>query len=102
MIFTKQNVPKDIEVSINNHNIERVFLTKFLGVFIDCNLNWKDQILHVRKKVFKSICIMYKVRWKLDETALLTFYQTLIEPYLQYCCEIWDVANFCCLTEKSS
>ena len=93
MIFTNQNVPRNIQVFINNHNIERVFLTKFLGVFIDCNLNWKDQILHVRKKVLKSICIMYKVRWKLNETALLTLYQTLIEPYLQYCCEIWGVAN---------
>ena len=87
MIFTKQNVPKNIEVCINNHTIEGVFLTKFLGVFIDCNLNWKDQFLHVKKKVLKGICIMYKVRWK------LTLYQTLIEPYLQYCCEIWGVAN---------
>ena len=24
---------------------------------------------------------------------LLALYQTLIEPYLQYCCEIWGVAN---------
>ena len=93
MIFTKQNVPKNIEVSIHNHKVQKVFLTKFLGVFIDCNLNWKDQILHVKKKVLKSICIMYKVSWKLNEKALLILYQTLIEPYLQYCCEIWGVAN---------
>ena len=78
MIFTKQNVPRNIEVFINNHNIERVFLTKFLGVIIDCNLNCKNQILHVRKKVLKSICILYKVRWKLNETALLTLYQYLL------------------------
>ena len=37
-----------------------------MGVFIDCHLNWKDQILYVKKKVLKSICIMYKVRWKLN------------------------------------
>ena len=64
-----------------------------MGVFIDCNLNWKEQIIHVKKKVLKSICIMHKVRWKLNETALLTLYSTLIEPYLQYCSEIWGVAN---------
>ena len=60
MIFTLQNAPKNIEVSIHNHKIERVFLTKFLGVFIDCNLNWKEQIIHVKKKVLKSI--MYHVQ----------------------------------------
>ena len=36
---------------------------------------------------------MYKVRWKLNETALLTLYHTHIEPYLQYCSKIWGVAN---------
>ena len=80
-----------------------MFLTKFWGVFIDCNLNWKEQIIHVKKKVLKSICIttiwrdssciMYKIRWKLNETALLTLYHTLIEPDLQYCSEIWGLAN---------
>ena len=54
MFFTKQNVPKNIEVFIHNHKIERVFLTKFLGVFIDCNLNWKEQIIYVKKKSFKK------------------------------------------------
>ena len=103
MIFTKQNVPKNIEVSIHNHKIERVFLTKFLGVFIDCNLNWKEQILHVKKKVLKSIFIMYKVKWKLNKTALLTLYHTLIEPYLQYCsCYIItpDLNSLCSITAE--
>ena len=58
-----------------------MLVTKVFAWFIDCNLNWKDQIIHVKKKVLKSICIMYKVTWKLSEIAFnfITLYHTLTD-----------------------
>ena len=32
---------------------------------------------------------MYKVKYLLDEAALLTIYSSLVLPYLTYCVEIW-------------
>ena len=39
-------------------------------------------------KVSKSISIIYRASQKLNETALLMLYNTLILPYLSYCSEV--------------
>ena len=62
---------------------------KFLGVIIDENLTWREQIKTVETKVTKSIAVLYKTKDVLDIQALRTLYQSLVEPYMSYCCEIW-------------
>ena len=47
---------------IDNFEIVRESVTKFLGIFIDENLTWKYHIEHVCNKVSKSIGIKYKSR----------------------------------------
>ena len=51
MLF--QNRLPDIEINlfINNQQITRVHVTKFLGVYIDESLNWKYQINMIRLKL---------------------------------------------------
>ena len=44
---------------------------------------------HIINKVSKSISIIYRASQKLNETALLMLYNTLILPYLSYCSEVW-------------
>ena len=79
----------DCNIEINGSEIERVYSTKFLGIYIDSKLSWENQIKQVQNKVAKSISIMYKVKYLLDKTSLYTLYCSLVLPYLNYCCEIW-------------
>ena len=90
MIFGKNKcVHSDSHIYIDNVELEKVSSTKFLGVIIDDKLNWNKQIQHVKNKIAKSISIMYKVKYFLEEAALLTVYSSLVLPYLNYCVEIW-------------
>ena len=63
---------------------------KFLGVFLDPQLNFKYHIETLRKTISKSLFIMKKCRSFLSENALTTLYYTLIHCHLNYCCEIWS------------
>ena len=48
MVFTPNNkYTDDVDIRINNVQIERVYVTKFLGVQIDSQLNWKNHINHL-------------------------------------------------------
>ena len=47
---------------IENIHIKREHVTKFLGVFIDENLSWKQHIDIVSSKISKSIGILYQSR----------------------------------------
>jgi len=89
MVFGNRNIPQDIILKINNIQIERVYVTKFLGVFIDNKLKWKDQTEKIRLKLSKTIGIIYRAKNILDKKRMLILYYTLFLPYLTYCCEIW-------------
>ena len=87
MIFGKgKRTLNDYHVYINNVEIEQVSSTKFLGVLIDDKLNWQKQITHVQTKIAKRLSIMYKVKYLLDEAALLTIYTSLVSTLFNLLC----------------
>ena len=88
---THNKVSIPVHLAIDHMYITRVKFTKFLGVFIDENLNWNKHIEEIEKKVSKSIGIMYRVKDKLDEKSMFNLYCTLVLPYLQYCNVIWGI-----------
>ena len=46
----KTNCKNEIDVILDNTKLERVKLTKFLGVLIDENLSWRNHIDNLSKK----------------------------------------------------
>ena len=70
---------------INNEKIERVYVTKFLGVQIDAQLNWKRHIEYTCKKISKCIGILAKARKVLYKPCLINLLCTFAYPYFIYC-----------------
>ena len=64
--------------------IKQQTVVKVLGVFIDEHLTWKPHITYIRKKISKSIGIMFRSRVLLSETTEKSLYYTLIYPYLTF------------------
>ena len=89
MFTNKKQLRPTVNIVLNGKNIEQVSHTKFLGVIIDENLTWREQIKTVETKVSKSIGVLYKTKDVLDIQSLRTLYQSLVEPYKSYCCEMW-------------
>ena len=72
MIFTTKNkLGHDVDIFVNNVRIERVYVTKFLGVQIDSKLNWKNHIEYTCKKLSKCVGIIAKARRKLHKSHIL-------------------------------
>jgi len=79
----------DVSIFINHEKIDRVYETKFLGIIIQANLKWNIHISTIKNKISKSLGIINKAKYILTSSHLKLLYQTLIEPYLNYCCVIW-------------
>lgn len=88
MLFGKPKT-QALEVNINGTKIEMVEEIKFLGITIDCKLNWKTHINQIQKKISKNIYIINKIKYNVDYKSLHLLYCCLILPYLSYCIEIW-------------
>ena len=81
MLITNSNKKiRDIQIK----NIEKRDFIKYLGIYIDKNLNWDYQIKHVNNKIAKNTGIINKLRYYLDLKTLKQLYYTLIYPYLNY------------------
>ena len=90
MFFSSRNrKTDDIDIKINDVTIERVHVTKFLGVQIDSKLTWKNHVDYISKKLSKSAAILSKARKVLHKTVLINLYYTFSYPYLLYCNIIW-------------
>ena len=94
MIFHRSRIKENVsnKVVVDNKELIKVESAKYLGVIIDCKLNWIDHITYV-KKISKCIGIMYKARQFLSKRALLDLYYAYIYPYMTYCIEVWGCAS---------
>ena len=88
MIFGNKRFEENYMISIIGMNINRVYVTTFLGDHIDSKLNWNEHISVIKTKVAKNVSIMNRVKHCLISSALYSLYCTLILPYLNYCCEM--------------
>ena len=77
-------------IIIDNVPLERKQHTKFLGVFIDENLNWNQHIRHIITNcISRNVGILYKTKNYLPKTTLFMLYNSLILPYITYCNLVW-------------
>ena len=60
--------------------------TKFLGINIDNNLTWKAHINHITTK---GVCVLSRLSKELSYNILILIYNTILLPYLTYCCITW-------------
>jgi hypothetical protein len=69
-------------------HIESVECIKYLGLNVDCNLNWKHHMLELKNSLHSGIRKMYLLRPHCLAGVLKIFYHALIESRLSYgiCC----------------
>ena len=84
--FLPQTLPN---LLIEDIYIKREHVTKFLSVFINENLYWKQHIEILSSKISKSIGILYKSRNVLSKQCLNQLYFSFIHSYVNYANIAW-------------
>ena len=83
----------NFKIVIDGNALERVSNTKFLGIYIDENLNWKYHTQQISLKIARNIGVINRIKNLLSPELLIILYYTIIQPYLLYCNIIWGGAN---------
>jgi hypothetical protein len=79
----------EIKVFLNNQILKREFSTTYLGVAIDCHLNWKSHVSNISKNVKRNIGAISKIRHFVSIDVLMNLYYSLIYPFLTYALVVW-------------
>merc|ERR1711972_842992 len=62
---------------------------KILGIYVDKNLNWNEQIRYTKKRAMNAIINLSRAKHMLSEKTKLTLYNTLVTPHFTYGDIIW-------------
>ena len=61
----------------------------YLGVHIDSGLKWSAHIDHLTFIISRNIGVINRVKYFLNKQSLILLYNSLVLPYINYCCLVW-------------
>ena len=85
---------------ISEEPIEQKPSVKYLGVYIDSKLKWKDHIKSVASKVTRAIAMIRYTKKFILKHTLKMLYQGLVEPHFRYCCSVWGTCGVTAVKRK--
>ena len=86
----KLNCAGDFNVTVCGNVLKRVKVAKCLGLLIDEELNWKDQVEKVTKTVQSKLCMLRRVRPYVPTHSLVLLFNSFVQPHFDYCAQIWS------------
>ena len=93
-----QNCDETFDLKIRDKSLDTVEKTKYLGVHIDQNLDWKEHIKYVASKVSRAFSFLKYAKNLVPSITLINLYKRIVEPHFRYCCSVWGC---CSSTEKN-
>lgn len=90
---SQQRRPEQINIIMNDIRIDFVENFNYLGIILDTHLSWKPHLETISQKISKTIGIMSKLKNFIPSFTLLTLYNSLILPYLNYGILAWGIKS---------
>lgn len=87
------NKPCNLNLTIDTTSVEQVTKTKLLGVKLDNQLSWTDQINHIVSRMGRGIALSRKRVPFCPPSVMRTVVQSLVLSHLEYCSVIWSSAT---------
>ena len=82
-------IETDPPIYLGTEKIKRVKTIKSLGLMLDETLSWNEQVNAITTKVNRGLNVLKRLREFVDLETLLIAYKTLVQPYFDYCSQVW-------------
>ena len=88
----RKRLVKRITLKLNWTTLFESTKIKYLGIIMDDRLTWKHHIYELRKKINKSVGIIYQMKNLCPLPVLLSLYYSLVHSHLNYGICVWGNA----------
>ena len=86
-----QRITPQLHLNIKGSPIENVNEFNFLGLTLDCNLNFKPHTRIIAAKISRVIGVLHKLKYIFLAYLLRMIYNSLILPHLNYSLLAWGI-----------
>ena len=83
---SRENLPRESDIRINNYKLKLHSHAKYLGVVIDEVLSWNKQIESICMKLARATGILSKLRYFVPKDISISVYYFLFYTHLIYGC----------------
>ena len=80
---------RTINIYINDVKLNQIDHCKYLGIYIDHNLDWDEYVNFLRKDIIKKLYLFKRIRNYISQNIALMFYKTILQSKLDYCDVVW-------------
>ena len=70
-----------MKIEIDGKTINEHKSVKYLGIFIDCHLNWKEHVQQLSKKISRGMSVLCKIKHSVTVKILVQLYHAIILPF---------------------
>jgi hypothetical protein len=97
--FMVHSKDKLVTINLGNQPIQRVGYglqeeaVKFLGVYLDENLDWKIHCKKLQEKIGKGNYLLWRHKSILTKGIRKTIYESFVRCHIMYCISIWGPAG---------
>ena len=77
IMFTNCVINSNSHITIDNKNIDRLYISTYLRLLIDHKLNWNKRVTKIQTHVLRNIAVLHRARQVLDNSSLFMLYCTL-------------------------
>jgi hypothetical protein len=82
-------IETDLPIYLGTEKIKRIKTIKSLGLMLNETLSWNEQVNAITTKVNRGLNVLKRLREFVDLETLLIAYKTLVQPYFDYCSQVW-------------
>ena len=90
-----KHVNYQLKLKLNGKRLYPSTSIKYLGVFLDENLNWEKNIKSISLKLRRANGALAKLRHYVSTNILTTVYYALFHSHIFYSCQIWGQVKNC-------
>jgi hypothetical protein len=83
-------VTNELNINLENQFIKNVNTQRLLGIDIDNNLDWKEQVDHIWRNINSRLFSLSKIQKYLDKKSRIVFFNSYIIPIFDYCSNVWE------------
>jgi len=95
ILFSPKSNDKNVgitKINLGIQSIQRVNSAKFLGIYIDDELQWDEHINHIYRKLASGCYAVNATKNILTVSNLKQLYYSLVHPHLSYGIILWGLA----------
>ncbi len=89
----RKKIQHDPKIKINGKKIIPSKFVKYLGIYIDCHLNWKAHLTEISSRLSRANGMLCKIRHYVNFQTLKMIYFGIFSSILMYGSQIWGQQN---------